>query len=519
MPRPPDGLPRTAWSTDATRSFWHRLVATRPSAGTAQWTDRALWPHTSLVIELPPDHRSALISICDGHRRDEFSTPWAAEAAWGAEVLGRLRAADLVRLVNETALSASWWGWLAALPEEIAEYKAFVLALQQDVRAGRERSEVAPHLGQLLRHLPPIHGLQVDLDAARNPTRLTITAHQFVQCSLDHFNAPMSDARPLHVVAALHAYGARTFTRAHTTTLPIPGADFSDATFTSSIFGGDLSRVCFDRCTFDRCVFSGAWLADASFRNARFTRCDIQPSDLRGAVLEGAAFGDHCRLLYPDLAHATWEVLHFDGRPLFRTGPAPLALERRPLGWEIVVRGRRYGSWDLRSMPVLAGLVRHAGKEIHVLDAEAWIVDPDREVAGAPTRHELPDLAARAGLTVAERWIGSLDERAQWRLAAIARRTLLLAELATRGLDRDLRDERDELRRYVADQVQVSGRLPQGPGPVKVAVGRVCRSLEELVEKASRADRDLAALLDGGLARQEFLRWDPLTNPAARSPA
>jgi hypothetical protein len=463
-----------------------------------------------LSLNLPDADRSALEMVCTAHLAGQHLPTWQVEERWGSDVLVRLRMAGLVRVVSESTIEGSWRGWGIAFPDKVAAYRKLLADLQSEVRSGGIPSSVSAEQGALLRIMPRIDGLELADGTNGQSCDIRITVARFAPFNLDQLSSQVT-SYALHSLPILHMYGMRDFANVQPSFgLSMKGANLAGSTIKDSNFGTvDLSGICFDNCVFERCTFERTVIQDASFRSAKFTRCLVRPRDLRGTTLEGAEFLDHSELWYPWLLdHTTWDVLHFEGQPYYRTGPAPLIVEKRPLGWEMIFRGESRGTLDLKSMPVLAGLISHPDQPIHVLDAESCVVRPvGSPVGGPPAKLELRDLltAARLDEALEKGRYAQLDDMERWRLAAIARRLILLDELEGTDAAALLPDDRASLREFVVDHLRKPKlSLPQGTGPVKKAVARVCAGLQELVDRTHAADPELGSFLDSVLERQEF---------------
>lgn len=334
--------------------------------------------------------------------------------------------------------------------------------------------------------------------------------------------APALDLRGVTIsdsnLAMAGLVGAR-FDEARIERTSFLGADLTEASFERAtlrdvVFGrppapsAQLRRARLDHALLERVDMIGVGLADASLRSATLRRVDFGPHDVAGAELDSLRFEDNCGFDIDALVGAAkWSVIYIDGRPVYPTGPDPLVLVRRALGWAVIVRGVDRGATDRKGPAGLAVLTENPEHEFHVLDLErAELGEAIRppEKATDSTLDGLLRAANFVALADAKKY-PRLDDVGRARLAALLRYLMLLQQNPG-----DAAGEINEIRDHILAEVgegECKRFLCAGPVEKmrKRAVGRLRSTLSAIAGDDGALANGLAEAFD----LHEFCRYRP----------
>lgn len=482
---------------------------------------------------------------------------WGAEEVYGADVVKRLFLVGLLRVPPGERVLPTFGAALQLQMPEVETARSILLALRDQARAhgvgfvpvNELVAMLAADAGEVRRALcvvPSIAGAEVACAGTRGfDAALQLTP------ALQRWNgalptSPVRQRPQLEQMVAMHRYGVREFVGVTTGSVPLPagadltgvrieaskltnaplvGAVLDDAVIESTDMSGavlrgaslrratlrnvllgrsgqpaaSLREANFDDARLEHVEMRGVDLADASLRRAVLRRVMFEPCDVAGAMLDDLRFEDRCGFDFEDLARdADFSILYIDGVRWHPTGPDLLRLERRDLGWAVIVRGVDRGAVNLKGCAGLAALAANPDTEFHVLDLERAELGKSIDAPGEASVAMIEELAERAGVTDAslER-VAKLQLRPRVRLVAVLRYLVALNDAK----------EVENLQMHVAQEL--GGAQFQCTGAVEVARKRAVGKLRTAVAAISEGDGSLRDELRSAFELREFCCFRP----------
>jgi uncharacterized protein YjbI with pentapeptide repeats len=535
------------------------------------------------VFVLPEADDEALRVIYDGTCVASPVELWRVEERYGASALERLRVVELIVVGAEQVTATLTAAIHMGAPEASLAGKLLTILRDEARDVGEGHLGIADLCARMNSTVEEVRRtLRVLHLIATDKERDSVTRGEQwripVSSELKRWNGRLADSpmpRPplrLGQLATLHLYGIREFCDVRTgpttavfanvdlrgatirnSTLVLanlPGARLDDGTlenvdlrganlFESSLRNATLREVCMDAhgnhvTDLRRAVLDGAVLdrvqmnqiaiADASLRGVTMRRVYFGPSDPSGMNLDKARLEDRCAIDLERLAtEADWSVVYLEGEAIYRN--APLVIDKRDLGWAIMLDGVDRGAIDLRGCAGLRVLTRNPDCGIHVFDLERVTLDHDVDDVGRRLTDEglalLLETAKLKEVAAAKRFT-ALDAPSRARLVA-ALRYLVFIDLGGRSGNETLGSEAEALRRHIVAELGEDGssRFPCA-GPIEKMRKRVVGQLRTALDRITECDGRLTFALADAFTLREFCSYRPdvlQAEPGHRDPS